>query len=207
MQLYFKSMATLALFLVFSAVAVTAQQEAQLSTKVPLEDCGSPLAYLTRLEITPPCSKDSCFVEAGKQITLAADLVPKINTKQLFVVGYNKDLYWGIETYLWVRLRPSSQVTHELSIAFVFLVFVRCREKICAPPDSTSPAHSRRASPSALSSVKPCRTTSQQQNSGSRWSSLGTMTRKCYASRRWSNLNQPANKIIIIITTSVDFKQ
>jgi hypothetical protein len=71
-------------------------------TAQPVKDCGSPLAQLTKLEIIPPCGKDSCVLKRGERITLFAEFTPRVNSTDLFVNGYSRDPIFGQEAFLFV---------------------------------------------------------------------------------------------------------
>ena len=71
-----------------------------LQTDVPFQDCGSPYAYLTRLEVIP-CEKEVCVLTRGENATLIVDFVTAIRSEVLAINVYQQDMNLGLDTVLW----------------------------------------------------------------------------------------------------------
>jgi hypothetical protein len=71
-----------------------------LETKVPYRDCGSPLAFLTRLEVIP-CEKDVCILTRGENVTLIVDFVTRVRSEILAINVYQQDRLLSLDSILW----------------------------------------------------------------------------------------------------------
>jgi len=64
---------------------------------VPYEYCGSPQGELVKLHFIPPCEKDACILQRGREVTLLVNFKSLVNTKTLQLNGFISEFGQFIE--------------------------------------------------------------------------------------------------------------
>jgi len=72
-----------------------------VSSDGPNKDCGSPNADLVKVEFIPACEKNVCVITRGQQITILANFLPKINSRNIYVTAFQTEPYFHYETLMW----------------------------------------------------------------------------------------------------------